>query len=1347
MHPMGRAEPLATDIVQPSLIDGRYEVLAMLGRGGMATVYSVRDQKTGKRLALKKLAEPERSRAAFLTSQFEREYHTLRDLAHPCVVEAYDYGIDVNGAYYTMELLEGTDLRDCGRLPWRTACALLRDVASALAVLHSRRLIHRDLSPRNVRCTTDGRAKLIDFGAMMPMRATKTVVGTPPFVPPEAFHLQALDARADLYSLGALSYFVLTGRHAYPARNLSMLIELWTQPVPPARTFVPELPQALDDLVASLLSRDRDARPMAAAEVMERLSGIAGLPLTEHSEVTRSYLVSPTLVGREEPLAAVRTKLSAAIGGRGVSVVVSGAPGTGRSRFLDACVLEAKLLGMVVLSAGGAEARRDYGVVGALAAELLHAAPDLEAGGARAQFSILKHVVEELGETKKPDDSRSHERLHAVLCDALLSLARSKAIAIAIDDVETVDEPSAAFLARIAGGLARRRLALVATTNREATESAAATLLRQVSRVIDLDPLRGAETEALLRSVFGDMERVKLLAERVHALSAGAPRWTMALAEHLVERGVARYEAGSWSLPSEPSSGDLPETLSAALGSRLDRLSSDARELGEALALTDVSLVPVEAYAGLTSHGDPGRTYRALDALVTAGVLVPALDRYKASQRELFDLLSAGISSERRRALHARIARALEGAEAPFLLPHHLMLAGEERAAVERLLVLHGSPRMEYSTRVLSLLEQAAASAARLDFDMRVRLELELWAANFAGVLGDYERFAKYGERLLERFEKDSGLADYREIGDETPPQARLFEALARARTRYEATPESERGLPPADAIRSLARLCSTHVNMASLAQNLELLERLPSLEPFAALSPALGTIQLLVDGMKDFQSGRYVRVREKYARLIERLEEPDHAGLEPVLHESMLLGVRYLMGVVASTWGLPDAPEWVATLERVPGHRVNAWRVHMTSELMQGDVEAARDCERRAELLALQDGGQLRYRGSTARMELLAHAFSDDLIGVKRAMERCKAVADLYPRWGVDFHLARFHYRRLQGDAAAALEMLAPALEAVAPGRHIDWALVTSAHVMALNGLGRHEEAARRGLEYLAICEREDLTGTTRHLMRQVAESLAKVGRFDEALRLADECVREAEALGIKGLILGGCYETRARIALAMDDRQAFRRFADLCAVEYKRGKNPALVTKCERLFREGCGAEGAMGFSQGPDGDVTNLSGTHVASGVSQRLAACRGPGERAAAVLELLLEGTGASAGLLVAVKDGEVSVLAETEASEPSRELLPAMGEYLLGEGGVTVSGDADATLLTSQWTDASGRSFEPLLIAGGRDGENVVAALAALHYGVERMTPPVTLLRVLADALLECDDVDLVTRVE
>src|SRR5258708_30505932 len=105
-----------------------------------------------------------------------------------------------------MELLEGQDMRKAAPLPYREACRHLRDVATSLALLHARRLLHRDLSPGNVRMTTDGRCKLIDFGALAAFGTPPFIVGTPPVVPPEALAGAPLDQRSDLYELGALAY-------------------------------------------------------------------------------------------------------------------------------------------------------------------------------------------------------------------------------------------------------------------------------------------------------------------------------------------------------------------------------------------------------------------------------------------------------------------------------------------------------------------------------------------------------------------------------------------------------------------------------------------------------------------------------------------------------------------------------------------------------------------------------------------------------------------------------------------------------------------------------------------------------------------------------------------------------------------------------------------------------------------------------------------------------------------------------------------------------------------------------------------------------------------------------------
>jgi serine/threonine-protein kinase len=182
----------------------RYVLRGEIARGGAAVVLRAHDQLTQQDVALKRLLGGSGAKHARLTSLFEREYDTLATLLHPNIVHVHDYGIDAEGPYYTMELLEAGDLQTAAPLPWQLACAVLRDVASALALLHARRLVHRDVSPVNVRFGADGSTRLIDFGASTSFGRTEELIGTPHFVAPECLTTRVVDARTDLYSLGAV---------------------------------------------------------------------------------------------------------------------------------------------------------------------------------------------------------------------------------------------------------------------------------------------------------------------------------------------------------------------------------------------------------------------------------------------------------------------------------------------------------------------------------------------------------------------------------------------------------------------------------------------------------------------------------------------------------------------------------------------------------------------------------------------------------------------------------------------------------------------------------------------------------------------------------------------------------------------------------------------------------------------------------------------------------------------------------------------------------------------------------------------------------------------------------------
>src|SRR5688572_2054217 len=418
--------------VEQVRIAGRYLLLEKIGAGGMASVHRALDETTGRVVALKQLISSlARGRRKTVEALFEREYHTLVRLKHPRIIEAYDYGLTEGGRYYTMELLDGTDLNQLGVQDYRAACRLLRDVASSLALIHAHRLVHRDVSPRNIRLTRDGRPKLIDFGALSPFGLAEDIIGTPLCMAPELLSAQPLDQRTDLYSLGAVAYWLLTGRHAYPARRMQDLLMVWeTPPLPPSQ-LAPEIPRPLEELVLSLLSLDPIGRPPNAAAVIDQLTTIGGLEPEEHEHTAASYLLSGRVVGRQTELDWIDKRVKRALSSRGAQVVIEGVPGIGKTCLLREAGVAARLRGAVSLKADAQASAEPFGTAASLAVELLDACPDLarraagENAGLLAQLSpILKDKLGDVPAVAVPTDAnerraRFQTALHRWFVDVL----------------------------------------------------------------------------------------------------------------------------------------------------------------------------------------------------------------------------------------------------------------------------------------------------------------------------------------------------------------------------------------------------------------------------------------------------------------------------------------------------------------------------------------------------------------------------------------------------------------------------------------------------------------------------------------------------------------------------------------------------------------------------------------------------------------------------------------------------------------------------------------------------------------------------------------------------------------
>ena len=287
---------LGTDVERARRL-GSYSLVEKLGEGGMGEVWRAEHRSLIRPAAVKLLrrellADLKAAEIDFLMRRFRREVQATSLLQSPHTVAIYDFGRSDDGSlYYVMELLRGIDLQKLlehgGPQPAERAIHILTQVCHSLADAHRFGLVHRDIKPANIHLCVLGLeldfVKVLDFGLVKNVRGggveltmTGMLAGTPAYVAPEAAIGAAVDARADIYSLGCVAYWLLTGKLVFSAENpIAMLAaHVRTSPEPPSRRTELPIPRELDDLVLACLAKDPAARPQSALEVAARLAQI-----------------------------------------------------------------------------------------------------------------------------------------------------------------------------------------------------------------------------------------------------------------------------------------------------------------------------------------------------------------------------------------------------------------------------------------------------------------------------------------------------------------------------------------------------------------------------------------------------------------------------------------------------------------------------------------------------------------------------------------------------------------------------------------------------------------------------------------------------------------------------------------------------------------------------------------------------------------------------------------------------------------------------------------------------------------------------------------------------------------
>lgn len=699
-----------------TLLRDRYRLDSELGRGGMGTVYRATDLELQREVAVKVLSATSQTSEA--RERLIREARAAAALNHPHIVTIHDVGEENGLPFLVMELVPGPRLSQARPTDFVRVVEIATQICAALEHAHTNKIVHRDLKPDNVLLSGSSMAhtvKLADLGLALPAHAARIsragmIVGTAAYMAPEQAMGQPIDGRTDLYALGVLLYELTTGRLPFTGDDpLTIISQHVHAPVVPPRVLRSDIPRALERIILRLLAKDPAQRFASASEtraaLIESLTADADLATAETPAAVAilEALSRGRLIGRANELGEARELWQRARDGHGHAVLLSGEPGSGKTRLAREITIQAAVDGALVLTGGcyEYEATTPYLPFVEAFRRWTREEKDDEKlrellGDAAPQLARLSpELVTRLGPfPENPQLAPHEERLlfFDAVATVFANIARRQSLLFYADDLHWADHGTLWLLGHLLRQLRDERVLIVGAyreTELDRTHPLAKSLVdwnreRLITRIV-LRRFNESETGAQLDALLGEHVTGEF-AHAVHRETEGNPFFVEEVLKALIEKGSVRRESGRWRR-CDVDELVIPQSVKEAIGHRLDRVSPDTNEVLRVCAI----LGKVFTFDDLTSAAEQSEDalLDALDEATNAQLLSAGSgESFSFTHDKIREVLYEELNPIRRRRLHRHVAAGLErnferSHCAVEKLAHHYIQAGDHERGLQ----------------------------------------------------------------------------------------------------------------------------------------------------------------------------------------------------------------------------------------------------------------------------------------------------------------------------------------------------------------------------------------------------------------------------------------------------------------------------------------------------------------------------------------------------------------------------------------------------------------------------------------------------------------------------------------